>query len=160
MVLTQRIHKLQAPFLRMTSYGDSKDFYGGLLQEKIFFQSNTTWTNYKWAYVGEEKEKCYQYNCCLFHLDSGWFASYKFLIHISWNYLFMINDTMFSRDRNLTYVSLTCSLSCMNIFIVSNMFLVTYHGGILWILCWPIIDHKGWSFLQILALVLLAGSKA
>lgn len=26
--------------------------------------------------------------------------------------------------------------------------------------CWPIIDHKGWSFLQILALVLFAGSKA
>lgn len=43
MVLTQGIHKLQAPFLRMTSYGDSKDFCGGLLQEKkILFQRNTT----------------------------------------------------------------------------------------------------------------------
>lgn len=41
-----------------------------------------------------------------------------------------------------------------------NMFLVTYHGGILWILCWPIIDHRGWSFLWILAPILLAGSKS
>lgn len=149
----------------MTSYGDSKDFYGGLLQKKKFFSRAILHGPVINGFMlGKKKKKCYQYNWCLFLLDSKswWFASNKFLIHMFWGYLFMINAIMFSRDRNLTYISLTCSLSCMNIsfVVVSNMFLVTYHGGILWILCWPIIDHKGWSFLQILALVLLAGSKA
>lgn len=95
-----------------------------------------------------------------FYVLTGWLASYKFLNQRSWGYLLMVNDTMFSRDIDLSYSSFTCRLSCLKILFLPNMFLFTYHGGILWILCWPIIDHKGWSFLQILALVLLAGSKA